>query len=63
MISKARMLDLINGVPPDFTVNGHEMAIDVASPCTWHVEAILGSKVEVAAAVPAVPSQQAPWWR
>lgn len=63
MISRKQMLDLISAVPPEFAVDGHEMALMISSPCTWHVKAILGSRQDVAAAVPPIPAVQSPWWK
>ena len=63
MFSRKQMLDLIGAVPPEFTVDGHQMALMISSPCTWHVKAILGSKQDVAEAVPPIPAVQSPWWK
>jgi hypothetical protein len=63
MYSKKQMTDLIDAVPPEFAMDGRQMALMIASTCTWHVKAILGSKAEVAAAVPPIPAVQSPWWK
>jgi hypothetical protein len=63
MYSRSKMLNFIAGVPPEYRIDGHEMSIVIASACTWHVTAILGSPQEVAAAVPPVPAVAHPWWK
>jgi hypothetical protein len=62
MISKRRMTDLVKAVPQEFKGDDAYMEVDIASPCTWHVKAILGSQHDVAQAVPPVPAMQSPWW-
>lgn len=63
MFSRQRMLDFLAGVPPEYSFDGKQMTIDLATPCTWHVKAILGSRSDVSAAVPAVPAVQRRWWK
>ena len=62
MIARSRMSAVLKGIPPQFKVDGTLMAVAVASPCTWHVKAILGSRQDVASAVPPIPAEKPPWW-
>lgn len=62
MISRRKMIDLLRAVPLQFKGDGAYMEVDVASPCTWHVKAIRGSRHDVAQAVPPVPPVRSRWW-
>lgn len=63
MISRNRMIGLIRNVPPEYKMDSEQMAIQISSPCTWHVKALLGSRTAVASSVPAVPPMQPRWWK
>ena len=63
MFSKRQMTDLIAAVPSEYKFDGKLMAVMIASRCTWHVKAILGSKQDVASAVPPIPTVRSPWWK
>lgn len=62
MISRRTMIELLREVPVPFKVDGALMEVNVASACTWHVKAILGSKGDVASAVPPIPAMRSRWW-
>lgn len=62
MTDMSRMRALLKGIPPQFKVDGGLMSVAVASPCTWHVKAILGSRQDVASAVPPIPATKPAWW-
>lgn len=62
MYSRSRMLNFLSGVPSEFSFDGKVMTVDVASPCTWHIKALLGSQAAVASAVPPIPAMQPRWW-
>jgi hypothetical protein len=62
MIARSRTLAVLKGIPPQFKVDGTLMSVAVASPCTWHVKAILGSQQDVASAVPPIPRMKPAWW-
>ena len=63
MISGRTMKEMIKAVPPEYKADAGEIAVVIASRCTWHVKAILGSRKQVAAAIPPVPAMMAEWWR
>jgi hypothetical protein len=63
MIPKQTMIDLLNAVPREFKGDGAFMKVEIASECTWHVKAMLGSRRDVAASVPPVPAMESPWWK
>lgn len=63
MFSRSKMLNMLSGVPPEYKMDGNLMVIDLATTCTWHVKAILGSQHHVQSAVPPVPKMEAAWWK
>lgn len=62
VVPRSRLIAVLKGIPPQFKVDGELMSIAIASPCTWHVKAILGSRQDVASAVPPIPAMKPPWW-
>lgn len=62
LISKQQMITLLNAVPQTYKFDAGYTEVDVNSPCTWHVKAILGSKQDVTAAIPPIPRMKSPWW-
>jgi hypothetical protein len=63
MYSRSQMVALRRGVPRELKFDADQLVIDVASECTWHVKAVLGSRQDVASAVPPVPMMKAAWWK
>lgn len=63
MFSRSKMLNFLAGVPPEYSFDGKQMTIDLATPCTWRVRAIRGSRDAVASAVPPVPAVRPRWWK
>jgi hypothetical protein len=63
MVSRDRMMGLIRNVPAEYKMDSEQMAIQISSPCTWHVKALLGSRTAVASSVPAIPRMQGRWWK
>jgi hypothetical protein len=62
MIPRSKVIDLLDAIPPEFQMDGGDMVVDIASECTWHIKAILGSRTDVAGAVPPIPAMARRWW-
>jgi hypothetical protein len=63
MIPAHTMLQLLKSVPQEFKGDGAYTEVDIASACTWHVKAVLGSHRDVAASIPPVPRVESHWWQ
>lgn len=63
MIPAHTMVELLKSVPQEFKGDGAYTEVDIASACTWHVKAVLGTRQDVVASIPPVPPVESPWWQ